>query len=142
MIYFHRRWKFKIYFQECATYSELPCTKSTRITGVFTYLIENVPNFSSNNIYFVKHIHLFKNSLFCTYMAWICVQHSFRFIAVKIWNENNARNICWVTINKPQKNLFLVVRPLRGGGDKGLATKKNNFFWSSNKWFWKIFCGH
>ena len=36
-------------------------------------------------------------------------------------------------IGKPQKNLFLVARPLRGGGDvgKGLATKKKDLFLSS-----------
>ena len=32
------------------------------------------------------------------------------------------------------KNVFfLVVRPLRGGGDKGLATKKMDFFEVKNK---------
>ena len=31
-------------------------------------------------------------------------------------------------LGKPQKNLFLVARPLRGGGGKGLATKTKELF--------------
>ena len=37
-----------------------------------------------------------------------------------------------LSLGKPQKNnVFLVAGPLRGGGGKGLATKKKYLFWSS-----------
>ena len=45
--------------------------------------------------------------------------------------ESLYRVFAYLSLGKPQKNFFLVARPLRGGGGgcKGLATKKITFFY-------------
>ena len=52
-------------------------------------------------------------------------------LQLKLSDHNQLREAVKIVI-------FLEARPLRGGGDKGLATKKKDFFEARKKYF---FCG-